>query len=425
KLFVDNIEKGVWRSSPPVKPNYFVYIEDVNIGKLSSGCHSIKLVTDVNSVIQESSESDNTFSRSKCPSPCLKPAAAFTASPRESNQIPLSVKFSDQSLNNPTTWSWNFGDGNSSSDQNPSHIYRSSGKFTVRLTASNEFGEDTETKFEYVVIEKPEFQLFVSKTGSGTGTITSDISGINCGIDCFNSYKEGIEVTLSAKADNNSVFTGWSGGGCSGTKNCTISIHSDTSVSATFEGVPDIRVNPKTLLFDNFENSDLQHVSKRFQSVKMLTENKLKRNSENYQTLECNISTLTPRLLTKDSFDLVMLNDDYDLHADNSGEPLLPAKLVYVLVPPDSSFESLDYQIIQQKTLDGSFKIYPKQPETPLSEQSESPFVPLNDDLKNSDKAFPHSPVEFIESAIVHGNHMLVFRIWPVQFIPKQGLIIV
>jgi len=424
-LYVDDTEKGVWYSNPPIKPNYYVYKEDVNLGQLSSGCHTLKIVTDIKSVIQESSESDNTVTRSKCPSACLKPSADFSGSPRDSNQIPLSVEFKDQSSNNPTAWLWDFGDGEQSSEQNPEHIYRSYGKFSVSMTASNDFGNDFNTKSNYVIIEEPEFQLFISKTGTGTGTITSDISGIDCGSDCFNSYKEGTVITLSATADKNAVFSGWSGDGCSGSSNCTLNMLSDITISATFDGVPDIRVDPTTLFFDNFQDSELNTVATRTRSVKMIQPDRLKRNASQDQTLECNIDDLQPTIIQKDDFDIVTLSDEYDLHADNSGEPLLPAKLVYVLVPPDSTFESLDFTIIQKKTLEGTYNIYPKQPETPLSEKNDIAFVPLNDDLSNSDKPFPGSPVEFIESAIVHGNHMLVFRIWPIQYIPKQGKILV
>ena len=56
---------------------------------------------------------------------------------------PLSVQFNDASTGSPTSWSWEFGDGNTSSKQNPIHTYYTSGTFTVTLTASNAKGTDT------------------------------------------------------------------------------------------------------------------------------------------------------------------------------------------------------------------------------------------------------------------------------------------
>jgi PKD repeat protein len=61
-----------------------------------------------------------------------------------------SVQFTDQSLNAPTSWNWSFGDGNTSSLQNPLHTYLPGGPFTVRLITSNAGGSDTLTKNNYI-----------------------------------------------------------------------------------------------------------------------------------------------------------------------------------------------------------------------------------------------------------------------------------
>src|SRR5579864_9382106 len=50
------------------------------------------------------------------------------------------VVFTDTSGGAPTTWAWDFGDGGLSTQQNPTHVYRSEGAFTVKLTASNTSG---------------------------------------------------------------------------------------------------------------------------------------------------------------------------------------------------------------------------------------------------------------------------------------------
>ncbi len=88
----------------------------------------------------------------------LAPAADFTASP-VSGAAPLTVAFTDTSTNNPTSWSWDFGDGSASTEQNPSHTYENSGgttrTFTVSLTATNDGGSDTETKADYISVVPP------------------------------------------------------------------------------------------------------------------------------------------------------------------------------------------------------------------------------------------------------------------------------
>jgi uncharacterized protein YgiM (DUF1202 family) len=78
------------------------------------------------------------------------------------------------------------------------------------------------------------FTLTANKTGTGQGTLTSSPSGINCGSDCNETLNQGTSVTLSATPAADSVFSGWSGGGCSGTGNCTIVLNANTTVTANF-----------------------------------------------------------------------------------------------------------------------------------------------------------------------------------------------
>jgi hypothetical protein len=76
--------------------------------------------------------------------------------------------------------------------------------------------------------------LTASKSGTGDGTVTSTPPGINCGSTCRADFTMGTNVTLTASADAGSTFTGWSGGGCSGTGPCTIPLNSDTTIGASF-----------------------------------------------------------------------------------------------------------------------------------------------------------------------------------------------
>jgi hypothetical protein len=81
--------------------------------------------------------------------------------------------------------------------------------------------------------------LSVTKTGSGSGRVTSNPGGIDCGSDCSQSYNDGTPVTLTATPAAGSTFTGWSGDGCSGTAPCTVTMDGSKSVAATFDLVPD------------------------------------------------------------------------------------------------------------------------------------------------------------------------------------------
>jgi hypothetical protein len=80
--------------------------------------------------------------------------------------------------------------------------------------------------------------LAIAAQGTGSGTVTSDPSGINCGSTCSASFTRRTAVTLSAAPATGSTFAGWSGGGCSGTGTCTVTINSDITVTATFSAIP-------------------------------------------------------------------------------------------------------------------------------------------------------------------------------------------
>jgi hypothetical protein len=74
----------------------------------------------------------------------------------------------------------------------------------------------------------------LSVTLSGNGTVTSSPSGINCGATCAASFATGTQIALSAASASGSTFAGWSGGGCSGTGPCTLTLGADTTVPASF-----------------------------------------------------------------------------------------------------------------------------------------------------------------------------------------------
>ena len=79
--------------------------------------------------------------------------------------------------------------------------------------------------------------LSVSKTGTGSGTVTSDPAGIACGATCSYAFIKDTIVTLSAAATVGSTFTGWSGAGCSGSGTCVVTMDAAKSVTANFADV--------------------------------------------------------------------------------------------------------------------------------------------------------------------------------------------
>ena len=86
--------------------------------------------------------------------PVVTPVAAFTGTPT-TGVVPLVVAFTDQSTNTPTSWSWDFGDGNTATTQDPNHTYRVGGTYTVALTVANADGANTETKPLFISVTTP------------------------------------------------------------------------------------------------------------------------------------------------------------------------------------------------------------------------------------------------------------------------------
>jgi PKD repeat protein len=82
------------------------------------------------------------------------PTADFSTSVSIGN-APLDVSFGDVSSQMPTTWSWDFGDGGTSTDQNPNHQYTTPGDYTVSLTATNPIGSHTRVQPRLISVPEP------------------------------------------------------------------------------------------------------------------------------------------------------------------------------------------------------------------------------------------------------------------------------
>ena len=81
-------------------------------------------------------------------------------------------------------------------------------------------------------------RLTVTLGGNGTGTVTSNPSGISCPGTCAADFATGTTVTLTATPTNGSTFNGFSGAGCSGPgSSCTVAMNGDQAVTATFTAV--------------------------------------------------------------------------------------------------------------------------------------------------------------------------------------------
>lgn len=124
------------------------------------------------------------------PRPPQPPHAAFSVS-----TAPLVASFTDQSSGTITSRSWDFGDGGSSTDQNPTHQYANHGDYTVTLTVTGRGGSDTET--QTVTIKPPApVASFTAEPPSGTVPLTVTLT----------STSTGLVDTIAWDLDGNGVF---------------------------------------------------------------------------------------------------------------------------------------------------------------------------------------------------------------------------
>ncbi len=87
------------------------------------------------------------------------------------------VEFTDLSTNGPTSWLWDFGDGNTSTNQNPVHTYTGNGTYTVSLTVNNSFGSDTFSVPGVVVVNMPVAPVATNDTSCGAASLTLTANG--------------------------------------------------------------------------------------------------------------------------------------------------------------------------------------------------------------------------------------------------------
>jgi uncharacterized repeat protein (TIGR01451 family) len=169
-----------------------------------------------------------------------EPTADFTAD-KTSGCAPLTVLFTDQSTGNPRSWSWRFGDGVTSTEQNPSHTYDSPGTYEVRLTVTNDCGSDTDLGY-ITAIECVGPSLTIIKTDDPdpvnagdiltyTITVTNSGNATATGVTIVDDYDETVLTIIDADGGFDDGYTiTWDGG---------ISIPAGDSISYTITATVD------------------------------------------------------------------------------------------------------------------------------------------------------------------------------------------
>jgi len=114
----------------------------------------------------------------------------FTASPTSGTR-PLTVEFTDLSTGTIDSWFWEFGDGYTSTEQNPSHTYYFAGDFNVTLTASGPGGSDSETRTDFIHVDQA-----LPASGDTYKAIVNGVKVTYSKPTCFVCYNEYNETLL-------------------------------------------------------------------------------------------------------------------------------------------------------------------------------------------------------------------------------------
>ena len=117
------------------------------------------------------------------------PSAAFSAAPT-SGTAPLNVTFTDASMpvSFPITgWAWDFGDGGTSTEQDPAHTYTVPGTYSVSLTVTTDVGSNTETKTDFVVINKDVWYVKAGASGGAGNSWDAALGSIQDAVDAASS----------------------------------------------------------------------------------------------------------------------------------------------------------------------------------------------------------------------------------------------
>lgn len=119
--------------------------------------------------------------------PNVAPVASFMGTPT-SGLPPLTVNFTDLSTNTITSWDWEFGDGNISTQQNPINVYNIPGTYDVSLKVTGPGGSDSLTILEYIdVLYFPPTADFIADVTSGEATLTVNFTDLS--LDSVNTWR--------------------------------------------------------------------------------------------------------------------------------------------------------------------------------------------------------------------------------------------
>ena len=116
-----------------------------------------------------------------------------------------------------------------------------------------------------------------------------------------------------------------------------------------------------------------------------------------------------------DGFDLIEIRDDHCALEGPPGEPFLPVRNVHILLPPGTRAVAAQAIVIEEIPLEGGFRIYPAQPDVPVSEAGPYAFVEPDAQVYASQTALPQPVATLVDTVLVRGYHVAVLQVRPLS----------
>jgi gliding motility-associated-like protein len=185
---------------------------------------------------------------------------AFTADKTVSCSAPLAVQFTDQTPPGATQWLWDFGDGQTSTLQNPSHTYNTTGQFTVKLTTTTAGGcSNTTARSGYIIVVAPSVNLDINSLSGCVSPATlspvaqpSTVDGVSSwawtvnGASPSSSTSQNPAFSFPAPGVYTGSVTITTNGGCTATQSFSVQVGTPTPAAITVSPGPYCGRDPVT-----------------------------------------------------------------------------------------------------------------------------------------------------------------------------------
>ena len=129
------------------------------------------------------------------------------------------------------------------------------------------------------------------------------------------------------------------------------------------------------------------------------------------------ISESALRFTQVDNYDVVNMPYEHDLAVP--GNPLLPAKSIYFLIPSDADIVDIEIISKQDRELDGSYNIHPAQNPVPFSRPDLREFTPPNELIYASDQPYPVNTLKSFGTGLKSGFRIAGLELYPLHYIPS------